>query len=70
LPEGRNPRVKNAFLAFILFIEIWKISKQQRDGDNATLILFVSFHKRSYSMATIIRKEERDFQPHPGRMDG
>ena len=21
-------------------------------------------------MATIIRKEERDFQPHPGRMDG
>ena len=30
----------------------------------------VSFQKRSYCMATIIRKEERDFQQHPGRMDG
>ena len=39
-------------------------------GRIADALMDVSFPKRSYCMATIIRKEERDFQPHPGRMDG
>ena len=37
--EGRNPWIKNAFLAFIRKIEIWKISKTE-DRNNVTLILF------------------------------
>ena len=31
--------------------------------------IFVTL-KMTYIMATIIRKEERDYQPHPGRIDG
>ena len=41
--EGRNPWVKNAFLAFIRKIEIWKISITE-DRNNAALILFAYMH--------------------------
>ena len=41
--EGRNPWVKNAFLAFIPQSEIANFN-QQRDENNATLILFAYMH--------------------------
>ena len=42
--RGEKSLGQECVSCFILFIEIWKISKQQRDGDNATLILFV-YHR-------------------------
>ena len=44
IARGEKSLGQECVSCFILFIEIWKISKQQRDGDNATLILFV-YHR-------------------------